>query len=80
MTIYTKPRLKLTPAEERAADVMNWVHDEIHFWETNITSGLDVGPSLLVAVALLEKQASLGVRAGTQEPAPHWLNMHDAVV
>lgn len=31
MTIYTKPRLRLTPAEERAADVMEWVHDRL--WE-----------------------------------------------
>lgn len=79
MTIYTKPRLKLTPAEERAADVMNWVHDEIHFWEPNITSGLDVGPSFLAAVALLEKLASLGVWDTMRVPVPHWLEMHDAV-
>lgn len=31
MTIYTTPRLKLTPAEERAADVMEWVHERISF-------------------------------------------------
>lgn len=79
MTIYTTPRLKLTPAEERTADVMNWVHDEIHFWEPNITSGLDVGPSFLAAVALLEHMVSLVDLAGEYDLFPHCLYMHDAV-
>lgn len=35
MTIYTTPRLKLTPAEERAADVMEWAHDQL-LWDQRL--------------------------------------------